>query len=155
MVTLTGNHEEELFRGRVPDVALRRAREMGCEGVVVLVLERGDDVQRDFTTAGRYGLLTYLDNHYQAPFQYVRYVVEGGRRVFEALLLPSGRHLLVVPDEEWVDTRLRVVLDVESENPPLQPARHKKSTFKSVSVGPRRPEGDRKVDSFSNGTLQR
>jgi len=115
MVVLTGKEEERTLRGRVPEVALRRAVEMRGEGIFVVAVEEGDDVGRDFPQAGRYGLLTYLDDHYQAPFLYVRFVHEGGRRVFEALLAPSGKFLLVVPEEDWVDDRLLVVLDVEGE----------------------------------------
>ncbi len=115
MIVLTGNENDEHLRARVPEHALRRARQLQAENVGVVVMEEGDDVRRDFRMVGRYGLLTYLDDHYQAPFEYVRYVVEGGRRVFEALLAPSGRYLLVVPEEDWVDDRLLVVLDVEGE----------------------------------------
>ena len=118
MVILTGKEGEEALRGRVPELALRRAGQMRGKGVSVVTVERGDDVRRDFPMGGRYGLLTYLDDHYQAPFLYVRFVHEGGRRVFEALLAPSGKYLLVVPDEDWVDDRLRVVLDVEGEETP-------------------------------------
>ena len=118
MVVLTGEEGDEALRGRVPDVALRRAAEHREKGVTVVVLERGDDVRRNFRMAGRYGLLTYLDDHYQQPFEYVRFVHERGRRVFEALLAPFGRFLLVAPDEDWVDERLLVVLDVEGEHAP-------------------------------------
>jgi len=115
MVILTGKDMEASLRGRVPEIALRRAVEMRGKGVFVVAVERGDDVRRDFPMGGRYGLLTYLDDHYQAPFAYVRFVHEGGRRVFEALLSPAEKYLLVVPDEDWVDARLLVVLDVEGE----------------------------------------
>lgn len=115
MISLTGKEEEEALKGRVPEIALRRAKEFRENGVTVLVLERGDDVLRNFRMVGRYGLLTYLDDHYQAPFGYVRYVVVGRTRIFVALLAPSGRYLLVVPEEDWVDDRLLVVLDVEGE----------------------------------------
>jgi hypothetical protein len=115
MVILTGKEGEEALRGRVPEIALRRAVEMRGEGIFVVTVEHGDDLRRDFPMGGRYGLLTYLDDHYQAPFAYVRFVHEAGRRVFEALLAPSGKFLLVVPDEDWVDDRLLTVLDVEGE----------------------------------------
>lgn len=115
MVTLTGEADEKSLGDRVPALAIRRARELRESKVVVLVLEEGDDVRRDFRVAGRYGLLTYLDDHYQAPFEYVRFEVEGGRKVYEALLAPSGRYLLVVPDGDWVHPGLRVVLEVEGE----------------------------------------
>lgn len=117
MVVLTGKDGEEDLHGRVPELALRRARELRDQGLSVVVLEEADDVVNDFGMVGRYGLVTYLDDHYQAPFEYVRYVVEDGVKVYEALLLP-GRHLLVTPDADWVDHRLRVVLDVESDDSP-------------------------------------
>jgi len=115
MVILTGEEGEEVLRGCVPEIALRRAVEMRREGVAVVVVEEGDDVDLDYRWTGRFGLLTHLDDHYIAPFLFVRFVHEGGRRVFEALLAPEGKYLLVVPDEEWVDDRLLVVLDVEGE----------------------------------------
>jgi hypothetical protein len=118
MVRLTGKGGEEALRGRVPDLALRRARELRDKGVTVLVLEETDDVVNDFGMIGRFGLVTYLDDHYQAPFGYVKYAMEVGQKIYEALLLPSGRFLLVAPDAEWVDSRLLVVLDVESDDSP-------------------------------------
>ena len=118
VVRLTGKKGEEALRSRVPDLALRRARELKGKRVTVLVLEEGDDAVNDFGMVGRFGLVTYLDDHYQAPFAYVRCDVEEGRKVYEALLLPSGRFLLVVPDADCVDSRLRVVLDVESADSP-------------------------------------
>lgn len=115
MVVLTGDDRDKAFMGRVPELALQRARELRGQGVSVLVLEEGDDVCRDFRVVGRYGLLTYIDDHYQAPFEYVRYVLENGRKVYEALLAPSCKYLLVAPDEKWLDDQLQVVLDVEGE----------------------------------------
>lgn len=115
MIALAGGAGDAAYRDCVPALALRRARELRKAGVTVIVLERGDNVIKDFLVVGRYGLRTYLDDHYQAPFQYVRITRERGKRVFEALLLPLGKHLLIVPDEEWVDDQLLVVLDVEGE----------------------------------------
>ncbi len=115
MIALAGGPGDAVYWDCVPALALRRAKELRGTGITVVVLERRDDVIKDFLVVGRYGLRTYLDDHYQAPFEYVRYVREGGRKVFEALLLPLGKHLLIVPDEEWVDEQLLVVLDVEGE----------------------------------------
>lgn len=115
MVVLTGEDGDEILRGRVPDLALKRARELRGGGVSVLVLEEGDDVCRNFRMVGRFGLLTYIDDHYQSPFEYVHYVLEKGRKVYEALLAPACKYLLVAPDEKWLDDRLQVVLDVEGE----------------------------------------
>jgi len=104
-------------RGKIPALALQRAREMAGAGCV-LVLEEGDDVERDVPQAGRYGLLTHLDDPWQEPFAFVRYVHEEGKRVFEALLATDSRLLVIVPEEQWVDDRLLLVLRVEGEEEP-------------------------------------
>lgn len=153
MISLTGREEEEALRGRVPEVALRCAKELRENGVTVLVLERGDDVRRDFRMVGRYGLLTHLDDHYQAPFEYVRYVVEGRRRVFVALLAPSGSYLLVVPEEDWVDDRLLVVLDVEGEELLASGPEEAKRPLEMTPNSPSVPEGDRTTRDATNNLL--
>lgn len=106
---------EGTLAGRVPELALRRAAEFSGKGLV-LVLEEGDDVERDVPQAGPYGLMTHLDDAWQEPFSYVRYVFEGERRVYEALLayvnVPT---LVVVPEAPWVDDRLLLVLQVDGE----------------------------------------
>lgn len=153
MISLSGGGEEEALKGRVPEVALRQAKELRGSGVTVLVLEREDDVRRDFQMVGRYGLLTYLDDHYQAPFEYVRHVVEGERRVFLALLAPSGRYLLVVPEEDWVDDRLLVVLDVEGEE--LLDSGQEEAKW-PPKMTPNRcsgPDGDRTAPGATNNVL--
>lgn len=153
MIVLTGNENDEPLRARVPEHALRRARQLQAENVGVLVMEEGDDVRRDFRMVGRYGLLTYLDDHYQAPFEYVRYVVEGGRRVFEALLAPSGRYVLVVPEEDWVDDRLLIVLDVEGEEIQAAGTDETKCPPEMTPNSPSGPEEDRTSRVPTNNSL--
>lgn len=153
MISLCGREEEEALRGRVPEIALRHAKELRENGVTVLVLERGDDVRRDFRMVGRYGLLTYLDDHYQAPFEYVRHVVEGGRRVFVALLAPSRRYLLVVPEEHWVDDRLLVVLDVEGEELLASGPDAAKRPPQMTPIPCSGPDGDRTTRTATNNVL--
>lgn len=153
MISLSGWDKDEALRGRVPEIALRLAQGLRESGVTVLVLERGDDVRRDFRMVGRYGLLTYLDDHYQAPFEYVRFVVEGERRVFLALLAPSGRYMLVVPEEDWVDDRLLVVLDVEGEeflDSGQEEAKQPPKTMPNPCSG---PDGDRTAPAPTNNIL--
>lgn len=153
MVVLTGGELAEGVRERIPALALQRARELSGGGCV-LVLEEGDDVERDLPQAGRYGLLTHLDDPLQEPFAFVRFVREGARRVFEAQLATDPGCLVVVPEEPWVDERLLLVLSVEGvEVPPggspsganLPP---KRSGFSSSG-----PEGDRKVPCATNKLL--
>ena len=100
---------------RVPAVALRVARELPSGGTV-LVLEQGDDVERGVPQAGRFGLLTHLDDHWQEPFAWVRSVREDGGLFFVARLAYGRRPVVVVvPDAPWVDERLLLVLRVEGE----------------------------------------
>lgn len=115
MVVLTGRTEAGALRGRVPEVALRRAERLPPGGVVV-VLEEGDDVERGVPQAGRHGLLTHLDDAWQEPFAWVRAVLENGIRVFVARLAYGKRPVEVVaPDAPWLDSRVRLVLDLEAE----------------------------------------
>lgn len=117
MVVLTAGDESagNGSRAGVPAVALRVARELPAGGAVV-VLEQGDDVERGVPQAGRFGLLTHLDDCWQEPFAWVRSVRENGCRLFVARLAYGRRPVaVVVPDEEWLDSRLRLVLSVEAE----------------------------------------
>jgi hypothetical protein len=114
MIVLTSCRQAESLRGSIPELAIRRMHELGGS---VLVLQEGDDIARGIPQAGRYGLLTHLDDEWQAPFDWVRYLFEGGKKFFEAQLNTGGKRqvIVIVPDEKWVDERLAVVLDVEGE----------------------------------------
>lgn len=114
MVALTSGTDPEPLRGRVPEEALRRAEALPAGGVVV-VLEQGDDVERDVPQAGRHGLMTHLDDSWQQPFAWVQAVPENCSRVFVAALAYGRRPVVVVaPDAPWLDGRLRLVLDLEA-----------------------------------------
>lgn len=118
MMVLTEKTRTEELRGRVPEVALRRAEGLSPGGLVV-VLEEGDDIERNVPQAGRHGLLTHLDDAWQEPFSFVGFVVEDGRRVFEARLAYGRQPVtVVVPDAPWLDDRLRLLLDLEAEPSP-------------------------------------
>ena len=96
------------IQAMVPEVA-------GCR---LLVLEEGDDLVLDFPVGGRYGLLSHLDDPWQEPFAWVRVTTVRGCRMFVARIAKSyrkGDYALVVPDADWVDERLRLVLGVEAE----------------------------------------
>lgn len=114
MVVLTGESPDEAVRDRVPELALRCAACLSPNGLVV-VLEEGDDIEKSVPQAGRHGLMTHMDDPWQEPFAFVHFVIEGGRRVFEARLA-YGKHpvTIVVADAPWLDSRLRLVLDLEA-----------------------------------------
>ena len=113
MIVLTSCKQAESLRGSIPELAIRRMHELGGS---VLVLQEGDDIEK-IPQAGRYGLLTHLDDEWQAPFDWVAIDHEDGKRVFVAQLNTRGKRqvVVIVPDEKWVDDRLAVVLDVEGE----------------------------------------
>lgn len=112
MVVLT----EGVPAGSAPEKAVRLAAEL-CPGGTILVLEKGDDVEKGVPQAGRYGLLTHLDDCWQEPFSRVLVVRvrENGRRIFVAALAYGEPLAVVAPDEPWLDGRLRLVLGVEAE----------------------------------------
>jgi len=103
---------------KVPQEILAKVPEaVGCRA---LVLQEGDDPERDFPVAGRHGLLSHLDDCWQQPFSWVRVVTVCGSRIFVARLAKSyqkGEYAVVIPaDASWVDERLRLVLGVEAED---------------------------------------
>ena len=115
MMVLDGGRLQAGPFGGATGLALRVARNLAGGGCV-LVLEEGDDVERDVPQAGRHGLLTHLDDAWQEPFERVLSVRENGCRVFVARLAYGRRPVAVVaPDEPWLDSRLRLVLGVEAE----------------------------------------
>lgn len=90
-----------------------------ASGCHVLVLQEGDDPERDFPQAGKFGLLTHLDDCWQEPFAWVRIVTVMGCRLFVAQLAKcyeKGKYMVVVPDSEWVDERLRLTLKIEADD---------------------------------------
>lgn len=106
--------------GRAVTATVQRVAGELPADAVVLVVEEGDDPERDFPLAGRFGLLTHLDDCWQEPFAWVRSVREDGGRVFVARLAYGRQPVVVVAqDAPWLDGRLRLVLDVEAvEAPP-------------------------------------
>lgn len=106
-----------MFLEKVPTAIMTLVPDTsGCH---VLVLQEGDDPESDFPQAGKYGLLTHLDDCWQEPYVWVRLVTVRGCRLFVALLARSyspEKHIVIVPDSDWVDERLRLVLRVEAED---------------------------------------
>lgn len=100
----------------LPQTILEKVPE--AAGGRALVLQEGDDPERDFPQAGRYGLMSHLDDCWQEPFAWVRVITIRGSRMFVARLARNyrkGTHAVVVPDAPWVDSRLRLVLEMEGE----------------------------------------
>lgn len=120
MVVLTGGEQTVEFADRVPAVAMRLAEYL-IPAAIILVLENGDNIEKDVPHAGRYGLLTYLDDPWQQPFVSVSAVRENGARLFVARLAYGSKPVIIIaPDAEWLDSRLRLVLTVECDDASLE-----------------------------------
>ena len=123
MVKLNSADQARSLAGTLPAVAVERMMQFeGDDGGYdhedhgyILVLEKGDDLRRDFPMLGECGLLGHLAQEGFPSFEYVVSVRENGRRIFEATIPLAGDAMLVliVPEEPWVDSRLLRVLDAE------------------------------------------
>lgn len=82
----------------------------------VAVLEEGDDIGRVPRELGRYGLLDVLDNPWRS-YDAVTLFAEGEARYYEMVitLQPGVLFTLIIPDAPWLDPRLRLVLEVETD----------------------------------------
>lgn len=123
MIKLTDVQQARRLRGRVPDLAILRMEQLAAGGNVpgeenyVVVVEEGDDLERDFPVAGRFGLLSALDDLWgESQFESVRFVRENGVRVYAAVLRADDASTVtfVVPDAPWLDDRLSLLLRVDA-----------------------------------------
>ena len=82
----------------------------------ILVLEEGDEL-RGVPVVGESCASARIDDDWQPPFEYVFFVRENGRRIFEAAVSLAGDAMLIliVPEEPWVDARLMMILDAEGQ----------------------------------------
>lgn len=116
MIRLTSVAQARRLKDRVPPLAvLRMAQFEGTDGLYdperhgcIVVVEAGDDVERDFPEAGLRGLLSGLDGDCP-PFEYVFAYREGDASVFEAVVqIDDERTLtLIIPDAPWLPPALR------------------------------------------------
>lgn len=116
MITLTNRRQAAKLaqEGIIPQIAL--SRKLRKENV--LVLESSDDVVFGMPHFGRYGLITFIDDHDREQFSSVRFIVENGQRFFAAVTTDRAqrtRYTIVAPDAPWLDHRLRLIFEVEAE----------------------------------------
>lgn len=85
----------------------------------IALLEEGDDINRVPRELGRYGLFEVLDNT-DRSYDAVTFFSEGETRYYEMVitLQPGVLFTLIIPDKSWLDSRLRLVLEVETESEP-------------------------------------
>lgn len=81
----------------------------------VALLEEGDDIGRVPRELGRYGLMEVLDNPWRS-YDSITIFTEGDSRYYEMVITLQSDTLLylLIPDASWLDSRLRLILDVET-----------------------------------------
>lgn len=86
----------------------------------VAVLEEGDDIAKVPREVGRFGLLDVLDNPWRS-YDSISIFNEGDTRYFEMVITIQSDIILtiIIPDEPWLDARLRLVLEVETDTTSL------------------------------------
>lgn len=125
MIKLTSAVQARNLADRLPRLAVERMVQFeGTDGHYdpenhgyIVVLEEGDDIGRDFPLLGEIGVFSDLGEKWLSPFEYVFFVRENGRRIFEAALPLAGDAMLVliVPEEPWVEDCLLSALNVEGQ----------------------------------------
>lgn len=112
------------LKGQIPALAVLRLKQLEHGGGYspdthgyLIVIEEGDDIERDVPEAGEHGLLTFLDDDNIAPFEYVSYSIENGQKIFEAVMaIDSDKTIaFIIPESVPIDERLRVLLEDESK----------------------------------------
>ena len=126
MIRLTSAAQARTLRDRIPALAVLRMQQFeGEDGQYdpaihghIVVLEAEDQIDRDLPEVGRFGLLDVLDSEWPG-YEYVEVFVENGRRVFEMVIQIDADKAVavIIPDEDWVDPRLRLILEVEARDP--------------------------------------
>ena len=123
MIRLTSARQALALRGTIPELAvLRMVQFEGSDGQYdperhghIVVIEEGDDIAL-VPEVGPGGLLDVIDDEWRS-YDALQAFDEDGRTVFEMVIaLDNERTLaIIIPDAPWLDSRLRLVLDVETE----------------------------------------
>jgi len=124
VIRLTSAAQAQTLKHRIPPLAvLRMAQFEGTDGLYdperhghIVVLEPGDDVEKDFPEAGPGGLLSGPEED-TVLFDYVFAYREGESAVYEAVIqIDDDRTLtLIIPDAPWLHTGLRFRLEALAE----------------------------------------
>ena len=124
MIRLKSAKHALCLRGVIPELAIVRMVQFeGKDGNYdpdmhghILVLQEGDDITQ-IPEIGPDGLLEVIDNEW-CCYEYVEAFVEDGRTVFEMVIALDNERTIavIIPDEPWLDDRLRLVLEVETQH---------------------------------------
>lgn len=134
MIRLKSVSQALSLKGQIPDIAVERMVQFADKEALfypdglhgsgkiydpeihgyLIIIEDGDDVEA-ISEAGERGLLTFLGDGLP-PFEYVSCSIEGGQKVYEAVMLLDNERTIafIVPESVPIDGRLRQVLEDES-----------------------------------------
>ena len=123
MIRLTSAKQALSLRGTIPELAvLRMVQFEGSDGAYdpashgyIVIIEEGDDIAL-VPEVGPGGLFDVIDDEWRS-YDALDAFDEDGHTVFEMVIsLDNERTLaVIIPDAPWLDSRLRLVLDVETE----------------------------------------
>lgn len=124
MIKLTSKIQAEQYRGQIPELAILRMTQLeGTDGLYdpaahgfIIVVTEQDDVEKDFPEVGESGLLSGTPDW--PIFDCVEKFQEGTGYVVEAVTHLNNEKVLafIIPDELWMDPRLRTTLEQASAN---------------------------------------
>lgn len=81
----------------------------------IAILESHDLIDRILPELGKGGLLNVIDSEWQSYENIVAFSEDHRRFFLMTMTLMKGETLsLFIPDEPWLDSRLRLVLDLET-----------------------------------------
>ncbi len=113
MIRLFTIEQAQSLRDIIPELALTRSLQFQGEGYVpeehghIVVIQEGDEVS-SLSEIGNDGLVLF-DEEGLPTYEYVEAFMEDGRIVYEVVFqIDDSRTIaVIVPDEPWLDARLR------------------------------------------------
>ena len=119
MIKLTSADQADQLRGKIPELAILRMKQFqGKDNLYdpdshgyIIVLSADDNVVTDFPALGDNGLLSGTEDW--PVFDYVEKFNDGTCDVFEAVAHLNNEQVLafIIVDADWLDSRLRKVLE--------------------------------------------
>jgi hypothetical protein len=119
MTKLTSASQAEQLKGQIPELAILRMTQLeGTDGMYdpsaqgfIVVLSEDEDIVADFPELGENGLLSGTEDW--PVFDYVEKFNDGADTIFEAVAHLNNEQVIafIIKDEEWLDVRLRKILE--------------------------------------------
>ena len=119
MTKLTSTDQAEQLKGKIPELAILRMKQLeGTDGKYdpsahgfIVVLSEDENIVTDFPELGDQGLLSGTEDW--PVFDYVEKFNDGTGDIFEAVSHLNNEQVIafIITDAEWLDSRLRKVLE--------------------------------------------